>query len=171
MSLLQVALAAALLLASAPSLPAQWASISHFSQISDQGSGELGYVTVARCVHGSLIRAWSCSGTFQVNDGMAEPYQPTPDVRVANDFRWHRPGATIGATISPGSHVGYRWGATVQIQTLAYWAGGLVCLGVLVASAGVVVRRRQSAAVAWVILATWTTLPVGFLLIAASASL
>jgi hypothetical protein len=91
--------------------------------------------------------------------------------RVANDFRWHRLGATIGATISPGSHVGYRWGATVQFQTLAYWVGGLVCLGVLVVSAGVAVRRRQSAAVAWVILATWTTLPVGFLLIAASASL
>ena len=102
---------------------------------------------------------------------MAEPYQPTPDVRVANDFRWHRPGTTIGATIWPGSHVGCRWGTTVQLQTLEYFAGALACLAVLVVSATVVALRRQSVAVAWLILATWIMLAGGFLLIGASASL
>ena len=135
MSLLQVALAAALLLARARAFSAHWVSITHFDKIGDQEGGELGYVTLARCARGSLIGDWSCSGTFQVNDGMAEPYEPTPDVRVANDFRWHRPGTTIGATIWPGTHVGYRWGLTVQLQTLEYWAGALACLAVLVVSA------------------------------------
>jgi hypothetical protein len=171
MSLLKVVVAAALLLASGPSLSAHWVSVTHFDKIGDQGGGELGYVTVARCTRGSLIRDWSCSGTFQVNDGMAEPYQPTPDVRVANDFRWHRPGTTIGATISPGSHVGYRWGTTVQLQTLEYWAGALLCLALLVVSATVAARRRRSMAVAWLMLATWIILAGGFLLIGASASL
>ncbi len=171
MSLLQVALAVVLLLTSAPSLSAHWVSITHFDKIGDQGGGELGYVTVARCARGSLIGDWSCSGTFQVNDGMAEPYPPTPDVRVVNDFRWHRPGTTIGATIWPGSRVGYLWGTTVQLQALEYFGGALACLAVLVASATVVARRRQSVAVAWLILATWIILACGFLLIGASASL
>ena len=40
---------------------------AHFDKIGDQGGGELGYVTVARCERGSLIGDWSCSGTFQVD--------------------------------------------------------------------------------------------------------
>lgn len=171
MSLVQVVVAAALLLASGPSFSAHWASITHFDKIGDQGGGELGYVTVARCERGSLIGDWSCSGTFQVNDPMADPYPPTPDVRVVNDFRWHRPGTTIGATIWPDSHVGYSWGTTVQLQALEYFAGALACLAVLVVSATVVARRRRSVAVAWLILATWIMLAGGFLLVGASASL
>ena len=154
-----------------PSFSAHWASITHFDKIGDQGGGELGYVTVARCERGSLIGDWSCSGTFQVNDPMADPYPPTPDVRVVNDFRWHRPGTTIGATIWPDSHVGYSWGTTVQLQALEYFAGALACLAVLVVSATVVARRRRSVAVAWLILATWIMLAGGFLLVGASASL
>lgn len=96
MSVVPVALAAILLVAAAPGLPARRASITLFDQIGDHGAGELGFVTVGYCARVWLYHDWSCRGTFQVNDPMAEPYRPTPDVRVANDLRWHRPGTTVG---------------------------------------------------------------------------
>jgi len=166
MSVLQAVLAAILLLLAVPSLPAHWASITHFNEIRSGGggAGEVGKVTVEHCERGPLIPDWSCSGTFTVGDPMAEPYQPTSGVRIANDFRNYRTGTSIGAVLSVGGHIGYRWGGIVQVQTLAYWLGTLVCLVVLIVAIVILTRRRRS------YVAIWGLLVVGLLLIGVSAS-
>jgi hypothetical protein len=70
----------------------------------------------------------------------------------------------VGATISVGGHVGYRWGGAVQTVTVAYCVGMLASLVVLVMAGVAAVRRRQS------LLALWIVLAVAFVLLGASAS-
>lgn len=144
-----IVVAAIILLMVAPGLPAYWAGLSHFGQISDQGAGEHGAVTVESCQRGSLIVEWTCTGTFAVNDPMAEPYPPPPDVRLANDYRWHRTGSQVDASISVGGHTAYRWGGGIQIETVLYWIAVLLSLVALARGVAAATRRSRIKARAW----------------------
>lgn len=112
----------------------------------------------------SLLVNWTCTGAFNVNDPMAEPYAPTSGVRVGNDWRWHRAGSRLDAVMPVNGHVAYRWGGRVQAEVVLYWIGVLlVVAGLVVATVGL--ARRGAAKVA-----TWIALVAGTLLIGVSGS-
>jgi hypothetical protein len=146
-----------------PSLPAAWAGITNLSRIGDNGAGELGYVTVSACERGTLHFDWTCHGTFQVNDPMAESYAPTRDVSVVNDSGYHARSAQVSSTLAVHSRRAYVYGGTQQFVVLVLWAGLALCI---LAAVLALFRLRRG----------WVAAPVGAvlggaLLLAATGSL
>lgn len=129
-------------LAVAPALPAGWRGLSHLTSIGDGGQGELGTVTVTACRRGTLPASWTCSGHFQVNDPMAEPYPDVDGVAVQNDARFHSTGTRLDVTKALDSTHAYRWGGGRQLQTVLLWLGVLAC-GTAVGLAVRDLRRRR----------------------------
>ncbi|HET6815686.1 MAG TPA: hypothetical protein VFH66_00460, partial [Mycobacteriales bacterium] len=94
----------------------------------------LGYVTVARCERAELYFDWSCHGLFRVNDALAEPYKPVPNVSVANDPRRYHAGDTLDTALPFDSRTGYRWGSVQDAKTVGLWVGVLLCVAAPIAA-------------------------------------
>lgn len=124
-----------------PVLPAQWRTITHLSLVSNSGADEHGAVQVESCTRGALHFAWTCRGQFSVNDSEAEPYPPTDDVTVVNDWRFHARGTWVDATKSLHSHEAVRWGTAQEARAVALLGGAALC--VVAAGSAVVLRGRR----------------------------
>ncbi len=139
-----VALLAVLaVLAAVPAMPAFWRGATHLRTIGNGGSERGGIVTVEQCSR-QLAVTWVCTGRYQVNDPLAQPYPDVDGVTVVNDTRHHPAGMQLGATLPAGSHDAYLWGGTQQFRTLAFWLGVLLCA----AAALLTLRRRRHRQVA-----------------------
>ena len=142
---LSVAAAAVLvLLVLIPYLPAGWRALQAFDRVGVGTTGLLGVVNIERCQRAALPWAWSCSGTFQVNDPMAEPYPPSPGVVLRDDSSFHATGTAVDSTIAVGSRDAYRWGGIAQARTLLLWGGVALAFAALVLG----VSRRSRAKLA-----------------------
>src|SRR5690348_2152157 len=79
------AVAALVLLAMAPYLPAGWRALAAYDLVGVDTTGARGFVTVQTCQRAELPWAWTCSGAFEPDDPMAQPYPLTPGVALADD--------------------------------------------------------------------------------------
>lgn len=142
--------AVAVLLAVAPALPAAWAGLAALGAVGDNAGGQGGAVTVTHCARGPLLAGWQCRGTFAFSDPMAQGSAVTPDVLLANDYRYHPAGQPVGAALLAGTRRAYLWGGQYQASVLLLAAGVALCA--LAAAALAETRRTPISRAAGVLL-------------------
>jgi hypothetical protein len=141
-------LAMATLVIALPGMASRVALFSSAYNAADN-SPRTGVLHIENCTSGFANLVWTCRGTFEMGDPMADEPNPAieANVRLAGSAYHYKAGATPAAMMSVyGAGVAYPWGGRFRLLAVIYFAGlVLLLVGLLTLLVG---RRHRPALVA-----------------------